>query len=43
MLARIEGGKLDSPQFAEARDEFAGKCIAAAAPRQSEFPGHGNV
>jgi hypothetical protein len=33
MLESIEGGKLDSPQFAEARDEFAGKCIAAAAPR----------
>lgn len=33
MLESIEGGKLDSPQFAAARDEFAGKCIAAAAPR----------
>jgi hypothetical protein len=29
MLESIEGGKLDSPQFADARDEFAGKCIGA--------------
>lgn len=27
MLDSVENGKLDSPQFAEARDEFAGKCI----------------
>jgi hypothetical protein len=33
MLESIEGGKLDSPQFAEARDEFAGKCITAAGLR----------
>jgi hypothetical protein len=27
MLETIEEGKLDSPQFAEKRDEFAGKCV----------------
>jgi hypothetical protein len=27
MLDTIEGGKLESPQFAQARDEFAGKCL----------------
>jgi len=27
MLDSIEDGKLDGPQFAQARDEFAGKCI----------------
>jgi hypothetical protein len=27
MIETIEEGKLDSPQFAEKRDEFAGKCV----------------
>jgi len=28
MLETVEEGKLDSPQFAEKRDEFAGKCVS---------------
>jgi hypothetical protein len=28
MLETIEEGKLESPQFAEKRDEFAGKCVS---------------